>query len=189
MIFAEKLVVLRKREGLSQEELAEKLGVTRQAVHKWETEQSMPNIETLKVLSRFFEVSLDRLLDDKEDMSFKQSESKRTHKQELGFVYISTEHVENIDVEGDNTRLTEEEKKQQKEKDNRVRFTFRSGIICIIAVFVIVLIQVVFSKVVFSITFPPIAESLLGWVVIVGIVFLIVSGISLVGTWSTIIKP
>ena len=51
MIFSEKLVVLRKRSGLSQEDIAEKLGVTRQAVHKWETEKSMPNIEILKSLS------------------------------------------------------------------------------------------------------------------------------------------
>ena len=105
MIFSEKLVVLRKRSGLSQEELAEKLGVTRQAVHKWETEKAMPNIEILKVLSKLFDVSLDNLLNDKEDISFKSKESTSGgRKIELGKVYVSDERFKkNIDKYGEET--------------------------------------------------------------------------------------
>ena len=48
---------LRVQKGLSQDELAEKLYVTRQAVSRWETGETTPNVETLKLLSRFFDVS------------------------------------------------------------------------------------------------------------------------------------
>ena len=53
---------LRNRDGLSQEELAEKLFVTRQAVSRWETGETTPNTETLKLLSRLFDVSINTLL-------------------------------------------------------------------------------------------------------------------------------
>ena len=56
------LLELRSKRGLSQEELAEKVFVTRQAVSRWETGESVPGTETLKLLSRFFDVSINTLL-------------------------------------------------------------------------------------------------------------------------------
>ena len=53
---------LRTQKGLSQEELAEKIHVTRQAVSRWETGETVPNTETLKLLSKFFDVSINTLL-------------------------------------------------------------------------------------------------------------------------------
>lgn len=53
---------LRTRHGLSQEELAEKVYVTRQAVSRWENGETVPNTETLKLLSRVFDVSINTLL-------------------------------------------------------------------------------------------------------------------------------
>lgn len=53
---------LRKSKGISQEELAEKIGVSRQAVSKWESEQSMPDIEKIILLSEYFDVTTDYLL-------------------------------------------------------------------------------------------------------------------------------
>ncbi len=53
---------LRSQKGLSQEELAEKIFVTRQAVSRWETGETVPNTETLKLLSRIFDVSINTLL-------------------------------------------------------------------------------------------------------------------------------
>lgn len=53
---------LRTKKGLSQEELAEQLHVTRQAVSRWETGETVPNTETLKLLSRYFDVSINALL-------------------------------------------------------------------------------------------------------------------------------
>ena len=56
------LYTLRTRSGLSQDELAEKLFVTRQAVSRWENGETVPNIETLKLLSKEFQVSINTLL-------------------------------------------------------------------------------------------------------------------------------
>lgn len=64
MIFADKLITLRKKSGWSQEELAEKLGVTRQSVSKWEGAQSVPDIDKILQLSHLFGVTTDYLLKD-----------------------------------------------------------------------------------------------------------------------------
>ena len=53
---------LRTKKGLSQEELAEKVFVTRQAVSRWENGETVPNTETLKLLSKLFDVSINTLL-------------------------------------------------------------------------------------------------------------------------------
>lgn len=64
MTFGEKLKQARKDAGLRQEELAEKLGVSRSAVAKWETDKGMPDIGNLKLIAQFLHVSADLLLDD-----------------------------------------------------------------------------------------------------------------------------
>ena len=56
------LLELRTRKGLSQEALAERIYVTRQAVSRWETGETVPNTETLKLLSKLFDVSINTLL-------------------------------------------------------------------------------------------------------------------------------
>ena len=63
----EKLFRCRKRCGLSQEELAERLGVSRQAVSKWELGTALPELDKLKLLAKEFGVSADWLLDDTQD--------------------------------------------------------------------------------------------------------------------------
>lgn len=64
MIFADKLILLRKKAGWSQEELAEQMNVTRQSVSKWEGAQSIPDLEKMIRLSELFGVSTDYLLKD-----------------------------------------------------------------------------------------------------------------------------
>lgn len=64
MIFADKLILLRKKAGWSQEELAEQMNVTRQSVSKWEGAQSVPDLEKMIRLSKLFGVSTDYLLKD-----------------------------------------------------------------------------------------------------------------------------
>ena len=56
------ILELRTKKGLSQDELAEKVYVTRQPFSRWETGETVPNTETLKLLSRFFDVSINTLL-------------------------------------------------------------------------------------------------------------------------------
>ena len=62
MILSEKIIMLRKKYGWSQEELAERLDISRQSVSKWETDCAIPDIEKLKLLAEIFEVSITELL-------------------------------------------------------------------------------------------------------------------------------
>ncbi len=64
MVFSEKLVTLRRREGLSQEQLADRLGVSRQSVSKWEGGTALPELAKIVVLSEMFGVSVDYLVKD-----------------------------------------------------------------------------------------------------------------------------
>lgn len=71
MILADKIIRLRKKNGWSQEELAEKMDVSRQAVSKWEAAQSIPSLEKILQLSQLFGVTTDYLLKDEiEDEEF-----------------------------------------------------------------------------------------------------------------------
>ncbi len=67
MKFADKLILLRKRNGMSQEELADKLDVSRQSVSKWESEQSMPELSKILQIAQLFDVSTDYLLKEDTD--------------------------------------------------------------------------------------------------------------------------
>lgn len=69
MTLGEKLREARKNFGLSQEELATRLGVSRQAVSKWEADKGIPDILNLKAISSLLDVSLDYLLDDDTNVS------------------------------------------------------------------------------------------------------------------------
>lgn len=62
MTLAEKLKSIRKQAGMSQEQLAERLGVSRQAVTKWETDAGIPDVENVMALSALFDISIDELL-------------------------------------------------------------------------------------------------------------------------------
>ena len=62
MKLANKLLELRKKKGISQEELAEKIEVTRQTISNWETGETSPNLEQAAKLSQFYQVSLDELV-------------------------------------------------------------------------------------------------------------------------------
>lgn len=64
MSLATKLVTLRKQKGLTQTELAERLNVSRQAISRWEVGAATPSIDSLKVLSEIYDISVDYLLND-----------------------------------------------------------------------------------------------------------------------------
>ncbi|MBO5332933.1 MAG: helix-turn-helix transcriptional regulator [Clostridia bacterium] len=76
MEFGEKLQELRKKKGLTQEELAEALYVSRTAVSKWESGRGYPNIDSLKEISKFFSVSIDELLSSEKLLSIAEKENK-----------------------------------------------------------------------------------------------------------------
>lgn len=72
MTFGEKLKDARKEAGLSQEQFAEKMNVSRSAVAKWETDKGMPDVNNLKVMAQLLNVSVDYLLDEDEKISFNE---------------------------------------------------------------------------------------------------------------------
>lgn len=75
MEFNEKLQELRKRKGLTQEELAEILFVSRTAVSKWESGRGMPSIDSLKAIAGFFSVTIDELLSSGEVLTLAEKEA------------------------------------------------------------------------------------------------------------------
>ena len=81
MEFKEKLQELRKQKGITQEDLAEALYVSRTAISKWESGRGYPNIESLKAISKFFGVTIDVLLSGEEllDVAENDSKQKETH--------------------------------------------------------------------------------------------------------------
>ena len=76
MEFHEKLQELRKKRGLTQEELAEALFVSRTAISKWESGRGYPNIESLKAISKFFSVSIDELLSGEEVLTIAEEDNR-----------------------------------------------------------------------------------------------------------------
>lgn len=64
MAISEKIYMLRKKSGLSQEQLAEQLNVSRQAISKWESGQSIPESDKLLAISQYFNITLDFLMKD-----------------------------------------------------------------------------------------------------------------------------
>ncbi len=64
--FSDKLKQLRKENNLTQDDLAEKIFVTRTAISKWETDKGLPSIDILKAISNLFNVSIDDLISDKD---------------------------------------------------------------------------------------------------------------------------
>ena len=77
MEFNEKLQELRKQKGLTQEELAESLYVSRTAISKWESGRGYPNIDSLKAIAKFFAVTVDELLSSDEILSIAEKESSQ----------------------------------------------------------------------------------------------------------------
>ena len=73
MTFGEKLKDARKAAGLSQEQLAQKLSVSRSAVAKWESDKGMPDVNNLKAMAQLLNISVDYLLDEDEKLSFNET--------------------------------------------------------------------------------------------------------------------
>ena len=98
MNLSDRIQYLRKARGISQEGLADQLGVSRQAVSKWESEQSMPDLDKIISMSDYFEVTTDYLLKGIEPVVQKEEEQSIKHRRiasnicyqlSLGFIGLS----------------------------------------------------------------------------------------------------
>ena len=86
MEFNEKLQELRKSKGLTQEELAEKLFVSRTAISKWESGRGYPGIDSLKEISRYFSVTIDELICPEEIISAAEEEKQAFAGRTVSFI-------------------------------------------------------------------------------------------------------
>ena len=83
----EKLQELRKQKGLTQEELAQALYVSRTAVSKWEAGRGYPNIDSLKAIAKFFSVTVDSLLSGEELLTVAEADGKEKEKRYCNLVF------------------------------------------------------------------------------------------------------
>ncbi len=82
MTFKEKIVRLRKIKGLTQDEFASAVGVSRQAVYKWESGQSYPEVSKLLEMKVLFNISIDDLLDENYEVLLPEKKKKKRVKKE-----------------------------------------------------------------------------------------------------------
>ena len=87
MEFGQKLQELRKSRGITQEELAQKLYVSRTAISKWESGRGYPNIDSLRAISKFFSVTVDELLSTDEVLSLAEADNKQKSEKMRDLVY------------------------------------------------------------------------------------------------------
>ena len=87
MEFHEKLQELRKQRGLTQEELAERLYVSRTAISKWESGRGYPNIDSLKAIARFFGITIDELLSGEELLTLAEEDTRQVKHHTRYLVY------------------------------------------------------------------------------------------------------
>lgn len=87
MDFNEKLQTLRKQKGLTQEELAEELYVSRTAISKWESGRGYPSIDSLKGIAKFFDITVDELLSSEEILSIAQEDNNKKSSQIRDLVF------------------------------------------------------------------------------------------------------
>ena len=108
---ANKLVKLRKQNGLSQEELADKLGLSRQAVSKWERAEASPDTDNLICLAKLYNISLDELLSTEDDVdTIVKEQVKKDNKEEVKedktAIHIDDEGLHAIDEDGSEVTIT-----------------------------------------------------------------------------------
>ena len=123
---ADRLIKLRKKHGLSQEELADKLGLSRQAVSKWERAEASPDTDNLICLAKLYGVSLDELLSTDEDLETivdEQVKKEEEKKPEEG-IHITNDGVIINDDEGQQVVINDDgivckDKNNRKVKVNR----------------------------------------------------------------------
>ena len=109
---ADRLIKLRKKHGLSQEELADKLGLSRQAVSKWERAEASPDTDNLICLAKLYGVSLDELLSTDDDVETIVKEQVKPEAKE---------------EKGDSIVLTDDEGSKVIIKDNHIRCVDKDG--------------------------------------------------------------
>ena len=93
MKFNEKLLEMRKKQGLSQEELGMELQVSRQTISKWEAGQSYPDFQRLVMLSDYFNITLDELI---KNIDVQDIRERNLTDEKISSIFLDVERVKNI---------------------------------------------------------------------------------------------
>lgn len=93
MILADKIIELRKKNGWSQEELGEQLGVSRQAVSKWESLQTVPDINKIIIMGEVFGVSTDYLLKDEIEIAQREKSVEKSSDNPIDVRVVAIEEI------------------------------------------------------------------------------------------------
>ncbi len=134
MKIKEKILLLRKQKGMSLEGLARKLKVTRQAVHKWETGESQPELEKIILLANIFKITSDELLNDSVELNFNNEETAEA---------TVTEYSEDNKSIEEQNQLKPTDKETNKESDDKFdvkkAYSKRTTLLVIVISFIIAL--------------------------------------------------
>lgn len=141
MILADKIIELRKKSGMTQDELAEKLGVSRQSVSKWEGAQSTPDLARILKLAEIFSVSTDVLL--KDELELEQNISADT---------AETVSVQaHVETEPPLRPVSMAEAVEYLEKNSKKAFLVALGVaLCILSPVAAILFEILFENTVLS---------------------------------------
>lgn len=169
---ADRLVDLRKKNGYSQEQLAEKLGLSRQAVSKWERAEASPDTDNLICLAKLYNISLDELLNSDETIDEIAKETKEKQKENITIngneVHVTskdgtTVHIKTKDEEDDD----EEEKEIKPTKKNELISAILNGVCVLgslIAYFILSFRTLGFAKywpiIIIAISLPTIYDAI-----------------------------
>ena len=123
MTLGQRIQELRKQAGLSQEGLGEALGVSRQAVSKWESDAGIPELDTLIAMSRFFGITIGELLGVEDPRKSEETAEKTVNEEEMETIL----------------RRYVEESRQYAPKPSRARWEWFAGAACLLVVLIIVL--------------------------------------------------
>ena len=106
---ADRLIKLRKKHGYSQEELADKLGLSRQAVSKWERAEASPDTDNLICLAKLYNVSLDELLSTDDDVETIVKEQVKEEDKSKEGIHITDNDGSSVTIDNDGVTCVDEE--------------------------------------------------------------------------------
>ena len=146
---ANRLQKLRKENGYSQEELADKLGISRQAVSKWERAESSPDTDNLIILARLYNMSLDELLYDTEsdeEIRKRNIDKEETRKEDNDEdISLTDDEGQSIKIKDGHVKFINKDGTEEKIKPSRIVLTVIDGVIFISTLLAFVIWGAIFN--------------------------------------------
>ena len=143
---ADRLQKLRKQNGYSQEELADKLGISRQAISKWERAESSPDTDNLIILARLYNMSLDELLYDTESTDEIRSRNIDKENDKKESITLTDDEGQSIRIEDNKIKFINPDGKEEKMDKKSIILSSIDGIIVLLTLITYFIISFVTKK-------------------------------------------